>query len=89
MSQNHIASIVVQMKTLAEKWIYRIANMTADINLQYQVSLFGAETEGTTGCMADRAHITDCQNRELYEIASNKKKWFKKVLSIHLIQFEV
>jgi hypothetical protein len=39
--------------------------------------------------MADRAHITDCQNRELYEIASNEKKWFKKVLSIHLIQFEV
>jgi hypothetical protein len=57
--------------------------------LEYQVSLFGAETEGTTGCMADRAHITDCQNRELYEIASNEKKWFKKVLSIHLIQFEV
>jgi len=63
--------------------------MTADINLEYQISLFGAETEGTTGSMADMVHITNYQNRELYEIASNEKKWFKRGLSIHLIQFEV
>jgi len=83
------AATLAQLKTLVAEQICGMANITTNMDLEFQICLSGAETEGTTGSMADIVHITDYQKREIYEIASNEKKWFKKELSIHLIQVEV
>jgi hypothetical protein len=62
--------------------------MTADKRVEFQVSLFNAETEATNCSMADTDHIVSQLEREINGIQLNEQMRFKTESSIHLIKFE-
>ena len=82
------ANEIALMKSAAEHEAYRVAHMTTDKRLQFQIRLSHAETDATTWSLADMESVTNQLVREIYGITSNEQKWFKKELSIRLIQFE-
>jgi len=62
--------------------------MTADMWLQFWISLSDAETDATTWSMVDAEWVTTQLEREIHGIISNELKRFKKEFSICLIKFE-
>jgi len=76
------------METAAEDDAYRVAKMTADMQLQFQNCLSNADTEATTWSLADTAHVTNQLEREIYGITLNEQKWLEKEFSIRLLEFE-
>jgi hypothetical protein len=62
--------------------------MTADKRVEFQVSLFDAETEATNCSMADTDRIVSQLEREINCIQSNGQMRFKTESSIQLIEFE-
>ena len=74
--------------TAVEDEAYRVANMTADKRLQFQLHIHDAETEALTWSVADTERVTIQLEREIYGITSNEQKRFKTEFSIRLIEFE-
>jgi len=64
------------------------ANITADMRLQSQIRVTGAETEATTWSLADTEWVTDQLERDNYGFTSNEQKRFKTELSFRLIECE-
>jgi len=76
------------MKTAAEHEAYRAPNMTTYMRLHFDIRLSDAETDAITWSLADTEQVTNQLEREIDGITSNEHMWFKKVVSIHLIEFE-
>jgi len=76
------------MKPAAKDQAYGVGNLTADKRLQFQIHISDAETEATTWSLAHTDRVTNQQERESYDIASNEQKWFQTEFSILLIKFE-
>jgi hypothetical protein len=86
--RNKFAKDLALMKAAAEDDAYRVANMTADNRLQFQIRLSDTETEATTWSLADTEQVTNQLEREIYGITSNEQKRFQTEFSISLIEFE-
>jgi hypothetical protein len=76
------------MKTAAEDEAYRVANMTPNKRLQFQICISDAETVATTWSLADTVRVTNQLEREIYGITSTEQKRFKTAFSIRVIEFE-
>jgi len=76
------------MTTDAEDEANRVAKMTANKRLQFQIPLSNAEPEATTWNLADTERVTNQLESEIYGITSNELKRFKKEFSISLIEFK-
>ena len=82
------ANKLAHMKTAAEQEVYGVANRTFDKEVKFQVRLSDAETEATTCSIADMNWVSNQLRRETYGITWHEQMWFKKKLSIRMIEFE-
>jgi len=76
------------MKTAAKDEAYRVANMTPDMQMQFQNRLSDVEKEATMWRLADVDHVTLQLKREIFAITSIEQKWFKMEITIRVIEFE-
>jgi hypothetical protein len=83
-----MAKAVAPMKTAAEDKDHGPANMTADMQLQYQIPLSDSKTEAMTWSLGDMVFMSNQLESEIYAITSNEQKGFKKEFCIPLIKFE-
>jgi len=86
--RSKLAKDFALMKAAAEDEAYGVANMTADMRLQFQIRLSDAETEATTWSLADTEWVTNQLEREIYDITSNQQERLMMEFSIRLIEFE-
>jgi len=86
--RSKFAKELATMNTAAKEEAYRVANMTADKWLQFQIRLSDAEAEATTWNLADMEHVTIQLERQIYGITSNEQKRFKNEFSVRMIEFE-
>ena len=76
------------MQTAAEEEVYGVANMTANMSVEFHVCLSDAETEATTWSIADTDPVWNQLEREIHGVTSNRHMLFKLELSIRLIVFD-
>jgi len=67
---------------------YRVRNIIADKFVKFHIRLSIAETEVTAWSLADTECFTGQLEREIYHVAINEWKWYRKALSIYLIENE-
>jgi len=76
------------MKTAPEEAAYGALNITADKCVQFQVCLFDAEIEATTGSIADTNQVVNQLKREFDGITAKDQMGSTKEFSIRLVQCE-
>jgi len=67
---------------------YRVANMTANKQLQFEIWRSDPATEAMTWSFTDLERVSNQLEREIYAITLNEQKQFKKQFSIRLIMLE-
>jgi len=77
------------MKTTVEEEVHRVVNRTADMHLEFLVSLSDAVTEATTWSITDTDCVADQWESVIYAITSNQQMHFKTEFSICLIEYKV
>jgi len=80
--------IVSPMRTATDVEGCRVANVTIDKCVQFQICLFVAETEATSWSLADIECFTGQHGRDIYGTTLNGEKQFRKKLSVCLIELE-
>jgi hypothetical protein len=74
--------------TATEDKAYGAAKMTANMRLQFRITLSTGETDATTWSLADSERVTNLLESELCGITSNEHERFNRDFSICMIQFE-
>lgn len=83
-----MTNILAQMKTAPEREVYEVANMTANMFVQFQVHPSHAETDGSTKKIIHVECIVSQLQRQIYGITSNKQVLFKKRIYIPMTKLE-
>jgi len=70
------AKTLLQMKTASVVEIYRVANMSHNRPVRFQVHLSLVESEASTWSIADIDHMMNQLERKIYGVTSNEQVWF-------------
>jgi len=76
------------IKTVTDDKAYRMANMSTDKRLQFQIHWSDAETAATTWSLADTEHVSNQLERAIYGVTLNEQMQLKREFLIRLIKFE-